>query len=315
MMRRFFLPKTETRLYPWPQHQLGGSRSTYLWLDADLLSVSTLQAKAQDGTPSTIASTDYFTEPANSDRFDRIEIDRSSSAAFESGDTPQRSISVAGVFGYGQDTRAAGTVASGLASSSSATEFVCSDGSKIDVGHTILIDSERIFVTEKESAANGSILMDGAITAAKSDNSLTIDTGHGLVVGEVVLLDSEQILVESVTGATTIGVLRAYNGSTLAAHVDDTPVHVYRTLTIERGANGSTAATHANAAAITRYEPDFEIVQLNLAEAIAILGSQSSGWSGTTGRGEGAREREEGGLIGFRKQVRARLQRVRIAAI
>ena len=109
LTRTYFIPKTETRLYRWPQWQ--PSRSTILWLDQNLISVSTLQTKAQDTSPITISSSDYFLEPVNTGPpYDRIEIDLSSTAAFESGDTPQRSISVAGDFGFRSTTKSAGTV-------------------------------------------------------------------------------------------------------------------------------------------------------------------------------------------------------------
>ena len=104
-LHRIFIPKTQTRLYRWPRYN---SSAFVLWLDFDLISLTTLQTKAQDTTPTTIAAADYFLEPANfGPPYDRIEIDLSSSAALESGDTPQRSISVLGAWGYGNATRTA----------------------------------------------------------------------------------------------------------------------------------------------------------------------------------------------------------------
>ena len=61
--RRFFIPKTETRLYRWSPEQ--PSRSYILWLDQGLISVTTLQTKAQDSSPTTVSSSDYFLEPNN----------------------------------------------------------------------------------------------------------------------------------------------------------------------------------------------------------------------------------------------------------
>ena len=128
--RRFFLPRTETRLYRWPPAQT--SLLTVLWLDQDLLSVTTLKSEAQNATPTTISSSDFFLEPNNQGPpYDRIEIDLSSTAAYQSGDTPQRSISVAGSWGYTNSTRSGGTVASGLDSDSTATTMVCSNATDI----------------------------------------------------------------------------------------------------------------------------------------------------------------------------------------
>lgn len=285
--RRFFIPRTETRLYRWPARETGFAY--VLWLDQDLISVTTLQSEAQNTSPTTIAATDYFTEPNNAGPpYNRIEIDQSSTAAFQAGDTPQRSISVLGSWGFSADTRSVGTVASGLDSSASATSMVVSDAAQIDVGDTLLVEAEQIYVSERSNAAlTGSILIDGALTATKSQVSVTVDTSHGLNDGEIILVDSERMYVESST-ATVLTVVRSYDGSVLAAHNDDTAVQVYRTLTIERGVNGSTAATHADATAISKYEPTFDVAQAVLAASVFDYQQGRGGWTNTTGQGAGA---------------------------
>ena len=311
--RRFFIPRTETRLFRWPPRQT--SRATVLWLDQDLISVTTLQTKAQDSSPTTIAAADFFLEPNNlGPPFNRIEIDLSSTAAFESGDTPQRSISVLGSWGFSNDTKSAGTVASGLASSSSAVSMVSSDSSLIGVGNTLLIESEQIFVSAKAFAALDSILIDGALTKSKSEVSVTVDTGHGIADGEIIMVDSEQMLVESST-ATVLTVTRAYNGSVLAAHSNDTAVQIARTLTIERGINGTTAVTHSNATVIYVYEPPFDIVDLCIAESLAFHAQHGAKWGRTVGPGEGGFEFKTRALGDIRNKVIAQYKKLREAAI
>lgn len=286
--RRFFIPKTETRLYRWPPRAPGPS--SILWLDQDLISVTTLQSEAQNASPTTIASSDYFLEPNNDGPpYHRVEIDLSSTAAFQSGDTPQRSISVVGDWGYSADTKTGGTVSSGLSSDAAATEFVCSDGSLIDVGDTILVDSERLFVVEKTGAALGSKLIDGALAQNKAEVAITLDASPGVLAGEVMRIDSELMFIQSISG-TTATVIRAYDGSVLAAHSNDTAIHIFRTLTVERAANGSTAATHADSAAISVYEPPFNIAEVCMGRAIASYHQQQSGWGRTIGPAEGALE-------------------------
>jgi hypothetical protein len=253
----FFYPRTETRLYRWPRRQPG--RSIELWLDQYLVAVTTLQTKAQDSSPTTISSSDYFIEPVNTGPpYTRIEIDQSSTASFEGGDTPQRSISVAGRFGYAEDTRSAGTVSSGIAGSASATTMVCSDASLIDVGSHLLIESEQLFVSDRSFAALDSILINGALTATQNQTTVTVDGSSGINAGEIIRLDSERMLVIS-RATNDLTVVRAYDGSTLAAHSDDTAVHINRTLTIERGLNGTTAATHSDSTAVSVYEPPFDV--------------------------------------------------------
>jgi hypothetical protein len=306
--RRFFIPRTETRLYRWPRRSI--SNSSILWLDQDLLSVTTLQTKAQNSSPTTIASSDFFLEPVNESVYNRIEIDLSSTAAFEAGNTPQRSISVTGVWGYSQDTQSAGTVSSGLSSDATATSMVCSDASKVDVGDTLLIESEQVFVSERTNAANGSDLLDGALTASMAEVAITVDNGGLYAAGEVILVDSERMQVESIT-SNVLTVIRAYDGSVLATHLNNAAVHVFRTLTIERGVNGTTAATHANSTTITRYRPPLDIMNLCLAEAIATGAQEGAGWGRSVGTGDAATELTGRELGDLRNRVIMSYRRMR----
>ena len=314
----FFIPKTQTRTFRWPPRQ--SSESYVLWLDQWLLSVTTLQTKAQDSSPTTISSSDYFTEPNNPSvdgvqHFDRIEIDQSSTAAFEAGDTSQRSISVAGSWGYSNETKSTGTVASGLDSDAAATTMVCSDSSLIDVGDTLLIGSEQIFVSNRSNAALGSILVnDASITADMADNSITADGSHGLVAGEVILLDSEKLLITAVA-TNVLSVTRAYDSTILAAHANDTAVHTYRTLTIERGVNGTTAATHADATAISKYAPPKDIERLTRAIVISTGKQESSGWGNTIGGDAGAQAVSGNALERMKKHTVDNFYRIREGAI
>ena len=310
---RRFIPQTATKVYRWPGPQGAGD---VLYLDTDLLSVSTLQTKAQDSSPTTISSDDYFLEPNNFTPYNRIEIDISSNSSFEGGDTSQRSISVAGSWGYSNDTKSVGTVTSGLASDATATEFVCSNSSLasgINVGDTLLIESEQIFVSEKAFAALGSVLIDGVLTASKSEN-VTIDSGHGIAAGEIVRIDSEEMFVRS-SAATTLTVERAYNGTTLAAHTNNTAVHINRTLTIERGVNGTTGAVHANATAISRYTPPAPIRELATAYAIADVTQEMAAWSRVIGSGDATVEASGRGIESLRNQVTSNYMRARKEAI
>ena len=306
--RATFIPSTETRLYRWPRPHT--TRSWILWLDGDLLSVTTLHKKAQDSSPVTISSDDFFLEPNNfGPPYNRIEIDQSSSAAYEAGDTAQRSISVTGSWGYSKDTVSCGTIVSGLASSTTATTMVCSDGSVVNVGDTLLDLSEQMFVSERSFAALDSVLInDASVTQNMSNTSITLDGSHGVVAGENIRLDSEQLFVESVS-TNVLTVIRAFNGSTLAAHSDDTAVHINRTLTIERGINGTTAVTHPNSTAMTKYEPPFDITQLCVAETLRSLGQENEMWNRTAGQIRGQV------LDQMTDDIKSRYQRLREAAV
>jgi len=193
--------------------------------------------------------------------------------------------------------------------------MVCSDGSLIDVGDTLLIESEAVFVSDRSFAALDSILVnDASITADRADVTITVDASHGIKAGEVIRLESEQMYVEVVSG-NDLTVQRAYNGTVLAAHANDTPVHINRTLTIERGVNGTTAATHSDDTAVSAYEVPFDVRELCAAASVAALHQESAGWGREIGTGEGAREMTGRSLAELRKDVVAHFQRPRIGAI
>ena len=310
----FFIPKTETRLYRWPPSL--PYRTTVLELDQYLRSVSTLQAQAQDSSPTTIASTDYFLEPANAGFYDHIEIDLSSTAAFQSGDTPQRSISVAGIWGRSGDTRSVGTVTSGLASDATATTFITTRPDLIGIGATLLIESEQVFVTARAFAAIGTELLDGALTATQSQVGVTVDDASSFIDGEVIRVDSELMLVESRNETTEVlTVVRAYDGSTLAAHSNDTAVHGSRTLTITRGVNGTTAATHANATAVSEYQAPADVRRMVRGIALATAAQEQSDWGRQVGAGEAAQEFSGKNLAELIKTTLPHYYRTRVGAI
>ena len=312
LLRRRFIPETATRLYRWPDRN--GSGYT-LWLDQDLLSITTLQSKAQNATPTTIVAADYFLAPHPLGApYNRIEIDLSSSAAFEAGDTPQRSISVNGSWGYGNATRTAGTVPSGLSSSPSATILVCSNAALIGVGEALLIETEQLFVSDRAFDNLGIILLNGALTADMNNVSVVVDAGHGLVAGETIKVESEEMYIGYVN-SNTLTVIRGYNGTVLASHADNTAVQVNRTLTVERGVNGTTVAAHAAVTAINKYQPPFDVESHCVAEVLAAFAQEQAHFGRTVGMGEGAREFSSRDLAGRRKELVGRYQRLRVAGI
>ena len=280
-----FLPHTETRLFPWPPYMSGtGWR---LWIETyDLLSVTALLTKAQDSSPTTIASADYFLEPNVGAPYNRIEIDLSSSSAFEGGETSQRSISVAGSWGRSNDTEAAGALAEDLTASETAVDVT--DASLIEVGDTLLVDSEQMFVSERallDTTAN----MTTSLTAAKSGTTVAVNDGTLVKQGEVISIESERMYVESISG-NNLTVIRAYDGSTLAAHTQPIDVYAYRTMTCTRGQNGTTAATHSSAAAISRYRPPLDVMEAVLASSVVQFTQGQAAFGRVVGTGDAQRE-------------------------
>jgi len=279
---RRFIPETAIKYLRWPP-RIGGGYVLEL-TDLDLIAVTLLQAAALDSSPTTIAAADYFLEPVNSGPpYTRIEIDQSSSAAFLSGETAQRSIAITGRWGYCEDTKAAGALAE--ADDGSETALDVSDSSLIGVGDTILVGTEAMFVsgkTLKDTTANTAAVL----TASKAETTIAVNTGTLIKAGETITIDSERMFVESIS-ANNLTVQRAYDGSVLASHVNPSDVYAPRTLTVVRAVNGTTAAAHADLAAIVKYAPPADIREYCGAVAIAHHQQGRSGWTGVIGGSEG----------------------------
>jgi hypothetical protein len=304
LLGRRFIPYTATKQYRWPSTR---NRNAYcLELDEDLIAVTALTKATDDATA--IAAADYFLEPVNTGPpYDRIEIDLSSSEYFTWEDTPQRAVRVTGRWGYGEDTKAAGVLENAITDAAATTLDVL-DASKVNVGDTLKIDSEQLFVSERSTFDTTADLND-TLTAGVNDVTVTVTDGTKVKQGEVILIDSEKMLVESITG-NNLTVQRAYDKSVLAAHSGaGVNVYAYRTLTVVRGINGTTAATHLDAAAITKFAPPADIVELCTAEAVAKLQQDRSGWTGQMGGGEGNVNVQPLDVSELRKQIMAKYRR------
>ena len=306
ILGRRFIPETATKLYRWPS-QNGRGGYVLKFPDDDLLAVTLLQAKAQDTTPTTIVAADYFKEPANGPPYGSIEIDLSSSAAFEPGDTPQRSISVEGRWAYCEDTEAAGALVE--ADDGSETALDVSDSSLIDVGNTILIGTEAMFVSAKGLLDVGTNT-NAALTQDKAGTTVAVVDGTKVKAGEIITVESERMLVESVSG-NSLAVKRAYDGSVLASHLTNQDIYAPRTLTVVRAVNGTTAAAHLDAAAIVKYAPPGDIEEYCRARAIAQHEQGKSGWTGVIASAEGGSvETKMFGLWAMEKALKASYGRV-----
>lgn len=296
LCHRRFWPQTATRYFDWPRPD---GETWRLWLDEhELVSVTTLTA---GGT--TIAAADYFLEPANTGPpYTRIEIDRSSSAAFAAGNTPQRAIEIAGVFaGCPVDETAAGSLAEALDASETSVDVT--DSATIGVGSLIRVGAERMTVTGKTMLDSGQNT-GGALAASMADTTVAVATGSAYTAGETILVDAERMLIVDIAGNNLV-VRRAWRGATLAAHNTNADVYAPRTLTVVRGAVGTTAAVHDTATAVFLFDPPPLVRDYSLALAVDQLLQETSGYARTVGAGDNEREASGRGLRGLRDQVYA----------
>jgi hypothetical protein len=294
LLHRSFVPWTGTRYFRWPNTQR--SRSWRLRLNADeLISITALTAGGV-----TIASTDYFLEPANDGPpYTSIELDLSSSATFGGGSTHQRNIAVTGVFGYSATEDTAGALAEALDSSETGVDVTGAAAVAIGVGSILKVDSERMIVTERGWLTTSQTVQTSALTALANNVTVNVTTGSAYVTGEVILIDSEKMLIVDIAG-NALTVKRAWDGSVLAAHNTGVTIYGARTLTVTRGALGTTAAAHDTAAAITKHVVPGLVRDLAIAEAVVRLQQEGAAYARVVGSGDNQRESSGRGLKDIR---------------
>lgn len=304
--RTRFLPVLDTRYLPYTSKYLRGGR---LYFDADLWSLTSL--KDQGTTLRTLTSgTHFILQPENDGPpYHWAEILQSQSLGFESGSTTlQRSFEIIGMWSRYSATKAASQL-NGAISTTTATTLDVDDSSLVEVGHTLLIDSEALFVTER-SETDLAVNSAGALLADDTDQALALgDPAIDLSVGEIIRIDAERMRVTAVSSATAVTVERAVDGTNLAAHSTNADIYVSRRFTVERGANGTTAATHADNAAASRYAPPGNIEELCVAEVIAALQQERAGWGRSVGTGERQVELSGRALSDLRKRTLGQYRR------
>jgi hypothetical protein len=228
----------------------------------------------------------FWGHPNYSPPYTYMELDRSTSAAFGQGSTPQRDVHITGTFGYTAQTRPGGALAAAITTTSATTATV-TDGSQVGVGNSLLVGTERMLVTGRANTSTGQTQQGtGVSTASSADEVLAVTDGTTVFVGEVLTLDAERMLAVDVTG-NNVTVKRAWDGTKLATHSGAT-IYASRLLTVTRGAQGTTAATHSSAATVAVHVVPPLIRELAIAYASATLISESSGWAKVWGEGSGS---------------------------
>jgi hypothetical protein len=286
LLHRVFYTTLATRFFSWPNFQ-----ATYPWkiyLDASELAdvTGTVPIVTTGGTsPTVIPAGNLLWEPANyGPPYNILEINRSTSSTFGTGNTPQRDVHILGQFGFQDVFAPAGALGAAMGDTTSTSAQV-TNGALIGVGDIMAVGTERMLVTDKAVVTAGQTQQGaGAGTASMADNLLTVTDGSKFAAQEVLLLDAERMLIVDVAG-NGLSVKRAWDGTTLAAHTGAT-VYALRLLTVTRGAFGSTAATHLSAAAATRAVVPPLVRQLSLAEAIVDVAQQTGAYAQVQGDGQ-----------------------------
>lgn len=283
-LHRFFYPIDTTYYWDWPNFQYAAPWR--LWVDQwDIVALTGIESPP--GTSISIA--DVLLYPPNrlpGWPYTRVELNRSTTAAWGPGATPQQSIALTGTFGFTADTDSAGTLAAAVLDTD--TAITVSDGSQMGVGDIVIAGTERMIVSERAAVTTGLTQSgSGCSTASVADVALAT-TGTGTVcIGEVILLDSERMLVEDVT-AGVVTVKRAWDGTVLATHTGAT-VYAYRQLTVLRGQLGTAAAGYSSGTALSRHRVPGPVRDLAIAEAVNRVLQEVSGYARTVGEADALR--------------------------
>lgn len=296
LCHRKFYPVQATRYFDWPAR--GGSTPWILRMNhQELISVSTL---ASGGV--TITASQYNLEPVNDGPpYNRVEINLGEDASFGGGDTYQRDVQIAGLWGHRNTESTAGALAEALDDSETAVDVNGACSAAVGVGSLVRVDSERMLVTGRAQLSTGQTL-GGSVTNQNNIVTVAVQSGAVFAAGEVILIDSERMLVEDIAG-NNLTVRRAWDGSTIAAHTVGATIYAPRTLTVTRGALGTTAATHASGTAVALWVPPGPVRQLTIAEALTDLLQGRSGYARTSGSGDSEREASGRGLKDLRDSV------------
>lgn len=210
----------------------------------------------------------------------------------------QRSLSIAGTWGWTDAERTLSTWTLSATITSSATTATLN--APFGVGSIARIGTERMFVTERAWASSAQT---GSLTKSAAAQTLAVADASVFLAGEELLIDAERVLIRDIAGNNLI-VQRAQSGSTLAEHTTAT-IYWSRSCTVERGVLGTTAATHSSGAPIYLFTPPALIEQLTVAYALNTREQESSAYARTIGSGDNERAAPGRGIADLEKQVLA----------
>lgn len=188
--------------------------------------------------------------------------------------------------------------------SASAETLIVNNGGKVSPGMILKIGSEQEYVTGWGAPTESVTLLNGALTETAEE--VIVDDSTKAEIGEIMRADFEQMRITDrrITG-NKLYVARGWNNTSRAAHLDNAPVDVYRTVNVERAVNGTTAAVHAAAADLYRQIPPKNLLGLGKEIATLILNMAGTGYAGRSG------DREQGTVFYHDKYPRYEIERIK----
>jgi hypothetical protein len=303
LCNRQFYPEDKTLAFDFPSF-----RRAYpwrIWFGQSELADTTANVPVVTSGGNVIAASNILWGPWETPAppYTFLELDRSKSASFGQGLTPQQDVKIAATYGYWVKTESRGTLAATI--NNSVTTLQCSDGSIISglgVGDILKVDSERMLINGKSTVSSTQTTQSGCTTNSVADNILGVTDGTKYFVGEQLLIDAERMLVQDIAGNTLI-VKRAWGGSALATHILGATIYVYRNLTVQRASLGTSAASHTIGVTLYRYAIPGPVRVMARAEAINTIQQETSGYARTVGSADNARNASGAGIADIRNRV------------
>lgn len=273
-LQRRFAPMKDTRTKDWPIPRQTGPW-WQLWLGDD--ECTELTAVVSGGI--TLSPDEFFLRPDNAaargESFTLVEINLAENGSWTAAATWQRSISLTGTFAATAPVLDAVAELDGVVNDTAATVTV-TDGSQVGVGSLLQLDDEWCVVTGRRQVATTDTLAAG-LSASKADQLVPVADGATWQVDETVVVDGETMLITNIVGDQLV-VLRAWDGTTLAAHDEGATLYTPRALLVDRGQRGTTAASHADGTAVAVWQVPDLINQLAVAQSLVTVSQTRAGY-------------------------------------
>lgn len=283
LCQRKFYPLLTTYHWDWPNYQY--AYPWRLWFNQRELACDPYSAPGgmiESGTflpePIPIPLGQYILKPEDGPPYTNIELRRDLNATFGNNTTPQMDTGITCYFGYWLETEPAGTIITAL-TDTVMNIIQVSDSALVDAGNTLVIDDERMLVTDTSYISTGITWTSGCTTASAADNTMEVPDGTQFSQQEVILVDNEWMLIQYIIGNNMI-MKRAFSGSVLSAHTPG-PILAKRLMTVKRGFLGTTATTHSADAPLAIDSVPSLVNELCIAEATVQLVQGKSGYANT----------------------------------
>lgn len=163
---------------------------------------------------------------------------------------------------------------------STAETLTVSNGAKVSPGMVLKLDDEQVLVTGWGDPTEEVCWLFEALDSTSDE--LETDDGDALYIGETIRIDFEKMRLTA-QRSDRFSARRGWGNTRQSLHVVESPVDVYRTVTIERGVNGTAAAEHNSGIDLYRYSVPDNVLKLTKKMAVLGMNQSNTGYAGRSG--------------------------------